>query len=51
MIDDLEYVGLPDQRLKHRLEQLVETLGGAPERSIPGACEEWRDTKAAYRFF
>ena len=51
MIDDVDYIKLPDKRLRDRLEQIVEQLSAAPERSIPGACGGWRESKAAYRFF
>ena len=51
MIDDLDYIVLPDKRLNERLSRIVEQLSAAPERSIPGACGEWHETKAAYRFF
>ena len=51
MIDDLDYIQLPDQRLNERLSRLVEQLSAAPERSIPQACGAWHETKAAYRFF
>ena len=51
MINDLEYIELPDKRLTERLGRLVEQLSAAPDRSIPEACEGWHETKAAYRFF
>jgi hypothetical protein len=51
MIDDLDYIDLPDKRLSTRLGRLVEQLSAAPESSIPVACGAWPDTKAAYRFF
>lgn len=51
MHNDLDYIELPDQRLKARLERLVEALSAGPERSIPAACRTWYDSKAAYRFF
>ena len=51
MIEDVDYVELPDERLKERLRRIVEELSGAPERSIPTACGAWYETKAAYRFF
>jgi hypothetical protein len=41
---------LPDVRLYERLERLVEALSKAPEQSIPQACGNMADTKAAYRF-
>jgi len=43
-------MSLPDQRLSHRLERLVEHLSQQPEASIPQACGSWHETKAAYRF-
>jgi hypothetical protein len=51
MINDLDYIELPDSRLDARLSRLVEQLSAAPEGSIPAACGEWREVKAAYRFF
>jgi len=40
-----------DQRLKQRLIQTAQLLSEQPERSINMACEDWAQTKAAYRFF
>jgi len=51
MINDLDYIELPDSRLDDRLSRLVDQLSAAPERSIPMACGAWHETKAAYRFF
>lgn len=41
---------LPDERLKQRLERMVEQLSAKPEASIPQACGSAYDSKAAYRF-
>jgi hypothetical protein len=41
---------MPDGRLYERLERLVEALSKAPSHSIPQACGNAADTKAAYRF-
>jgi hypothetical protein len=51
MINDLDYIDLPDKRLVTRLGRIVEQLSAAPASSIPEACGAWHDTKAAYRFF
>ena len=51
MINDLDYIDLPDKRLNDRLSRIVDQLSAAPERSIPTACGAWHETKAAYRFF
>jgi hypothetical protein len=51
MINDLDYIHLPDKRLDGRLRRIVDQLSAAPERSIPNAGGGWHDTKAAYRFF
>lgn len=40
-----------DQRITKRSLQLIETLGGNPQASIPAACGGWGETKAAYRLF
>lgn len=41
---------LPDERLEKRLERLVEQLSSAPSASIPQACGNDYEAKAAYRF-
>src|SRR5512143_1876355 len=40
-----------DERLKKRLRTLLERMGDAMGDSIPLACQDWANTKAAYRFF
>jgi hypothetical protein len=40
-----------DERLGKRLRQLVERMESAMGASIPLACQDWANTKAAYRFF
>jgi hypothetical protein len=40
-----------DERLKKRLRDLVEMMGNAIGSTIPLACQDWANTKAAYRFF
>ena len=40
-----------DERLKKRLRLLLERMGDAMGDSIPPACQDWANTKAAYRFF
>jgi hypothetical protein len=40
-----------DERLAKRLRKLVERMDGAMGASIPLACQDWSNTKAAYRFF
>jgi Transposase DNA-binding len=40
-----------DARLGQRLHKLVERMGGAIGASLPLACQDWTNTKAAYRFF
>jgi hypothetical protein len=50
---DREVAGcsLADRRLDKRLRSLLERLGDAMGASIPLACQDWANTKAAYRFF
>jgi hypothetical protein len=50
---DREITGcsLVDRRLEKRLRSLLERLGDAMGASIPLACQDWANTKAAYRFF
>ncbi len=40
-----------DLRLKKRLRILLEQISDAMGGSIPLACQDWANTKAAYRFF
>ena len=40
-----------DVRLHKRLRNLLERMDGAMGESIPLACQDWANTKAAYRFF
>lgn len=41
---------LPDKRLDKRLEQVVEHMSAAPQRSIPQLSENRAEMKAIYRF-
>ena len=44
-------VELNDARLNRRCQELAIALGQHPSAPINQACEDWADTKAAYRFF
>lgn len=50
---EAEFIGLDlgDKRLNDRLLRLTQQLTSQPTASINQACEDWADTKAAYRFF
>jgi Transposase DNA-binding len=39
-----------DARLDDRFRKLLAQLGGALGQSIPLVCQDWANTKAAYRF-
>jgi hypothetical protein len=39
-----------DERLSKRLRKLVAQIGSATGQSIPLVCQDWANTKAAYRF-
>jgi hypothetical protein len=41
---------LPDARLQRRLVNITKTLACFPTDSLPHACADWAETKAAYRF-
>ena len=47
---EFETIDLGDARLERRAVLLAERLGQKPGASIPGACENWAETTAAYRF-
>jgi hypothetical protein len=44
-------VELQDARLNYRCSELAVQLAMQPQGPINQACEDWADTKAAYRFF
>lgn len=48
-----EFAGanLGDGRLAQRLIKLATRFADKPTASIPGACADWAETQAAYRFF
>ena len=49
--DEFAHVELKDSRLNRRCQELAVALGQQPNAPINQACEDWADTKAAYRFF
>jgi hypothetical protein len=49
--DEFDGVDLGDKRLDSRLVKLFDSFSEAPESPINQACEDWAETKAAYRFF
>ena len=40
-----------DERLGRRFKRLLQQIGGTIGGSIPLVCQDWANTKAAYRFF
>ncbi|WP_139482292.1 IS4/Tn5 family transposase DNA-binding protein, partial [Bradyrhizobium ivorense] len=40
-----------DARLGERFRMLLKQIGGDIGQSIPMVCQDWANTKAAYRFF
>lgn len=51
VVEELENVALEDKRLNDRMHLILDQLGGHPNASIPAACNGWKETVAAYRFF
>lgn len=49
--DEFGGANLGDGRLNLRLVKLATRFAEQPTASIPGACEDWSETLAAYRFF
>lgn len=49
---DCEVAGcrFADERLGQRLRKLLDQMAGAMGESLPLACQDWANTKAAYRF-
>ena len=50
-LDEFADVELKDARLNRRCGELAVQLAMQPSEPINHACEDWADTKAAYRFF
>jgi hypothetical protein len=48
---ELEECTFVDERLGKRFRTLLEQLSEGTGESIPIACQDWANTKAAYRFF
>lgn len=48
---ELELGALPDERLGRRLGRLLGQFVDGTAESVPLACQDWANTKAAYRFF
>jgi hypothetical protein len=49
--DEFGGAELGDGRLRLRLIKLATRFAEQPTASIPGACGDWAETVAAYRFF
>lgn len=50
-VEEFAHVELNDARLNRRCQEIAHALGQQPNTPINQACEDWADTKAAYRFF
>jgi hypothetical protein len=50
-VDELAGCTFTDARLSQRLGKLIERMDGAIGGSLPFVCQDWANTKAAYRFF
>ena len=50
-VEEFAGVDLKDERLNRRCQALAADLATQPTMPINQACEDWADTKAAYRFF
>ena len=48
--DEYEKVELGDERLSKRFVRILNQLSGKPTGSIPAACQDYHQAKAAYRF-
>ena len=49
--DEIDESVFKDARLGKRFRELLIRMGGGIGESIPLACQDWANTKAAYRFF
>ena len=48
---ELEAGAFPDERLGKRLGMMLDQFADGTAESVPLACQDWANTKAAYRFF
>ena len=48
---ELDGCEFPDGRLLGRCAKVLSALSQRIRHSVPGACQDWAATKAAYRFF
>jgi hypothetical protein len=48
--EEFEALDLGDPRRDRRAKELLKRLAAKPTASIPGACDGWSETMAAYRF-
>lgn len=48
--NELKGCEFPDKRLNRRFKAIMEQLSSGIGRSLPLACQDWTNTKAAYRF-
>jgi hypothetical protein len=51
VVEELGGVSLGDRRLQQRAQIIMTQFSQQPTASIPQACGQWSDIKAAYRFF
>ena len=49
-VEEFSKVNLQDKRLNKRCQKIASDLEQQPTDPINQACEDWADTKAAYRF-
>jgi hypothetical protein len=49
--EEFSAISFGDKRLDCRFRKIADQLSGNMGASIPSACEDWANTKAAYRFF
>jgi hypothetical protein len=49
-VEEFAQVDLSDERLERRCQKLADELSKQPTAPINQACEDWADSKAAYRF-
>jgi hypothetical protein len=49
-VGEFSKINLPDKRLNKRCQKIASDLEQQPTDPINQACEDWADTKAAYRF-